>query len=124
MRITTLGPLAVDGKPVGGKRLAAVIRTLVEARGRTVSPAALMDAVWQEDLPQDGVAAVQALIARVRRLGVLVVTAPAGYLVPTQDVETDAGLARELADRAAALIRAGETAEARRAADEARALFP
>lgn len=61
MRITTLGPLAVDGKPVGGKRLAAVIRELAEAHGRTVSPATLMDAVWQEDLPQDGAAAVQAL---------------------------------------------------------------
>ena len=37
VRITTLGPLAVDGRPVRGDRLAAVIRELVEARGRTVS---------------------------------------------------------------------------------------
>ena len=37
MQITTLGPLAVDGRPVRGERLAAVVRELVDARGRAVS---------------------------------------------------------------------------------------
>ncbi len=123
MRISTLGPLTVDGKPVGGKRLAAVIQELVAARGRPVSVAALVDSVWREDPPGDALAAVQALIARVRRLGVPVETVPGGYRTPTDAIQTDAGLARELIDQAHTLLRAGDRAAARRDADEARALF-
>ncbi|WP_327003568.1 hypothetical protein OHA72_52310 [Dactylosporangium sp. NBC_01737] len=78
MRITTLGPLAVDGRPVRGDRLAAVIRELLDARDRTVSTGALVDAVWQGAPPDDAVGAVQALVGRVRRLGVPVLAAPGG----------------------------------------------
>jgi hypothetical protein len=42
MLITTLGPLALDGTPVRGRRLAAMIRELVDARGRDVSVATLV----------------------------------------------------------------------------------
>ncbi|MFI5930688.1 ATP-binding protein [Actinoplanes sp. NPDC051494] len=124
MRITTLGPLAVDGTPVGGKRLAVVVRELVAARGRAVSAAALADAVWQGDPPEDTTGAVQALVSRVRRLGVPVVAVPGGYRTPADAVETDIGAARELAARARAALRAGDPAAARTAADAARALFP
>src|SRR5690348_5199885 len=106
MRITTLGPLAVDGRPVRGERLAAVIRELVGARGRAVSPAGLIDAVWQGDPPDDAGGAVQALISRVRRLGVPVVAGPGGYRVPADQVETDVVAARGLADRARAALEA------------------
>jgi hypothetical protein len=58
VRITTLGPLAVDGRPVRGERLAAVIRELAAARGRPVSAAALVDAVWDGDPPEDAAGAV------------------------------------------------------------------
>jgi predicted ATPase/DNA-binding SARP family transcriptional activator len=122
--ITTLGSLTVDGKPVGGQRLAVVVRELVAARGRAVSTAALAGAVWPEDPPQDAVAAVQALIARVRRLGVPVVTAPGGYRTPADEVETDVAAAEALAGRSRAALRAGDHAAARSAADEARAFFP
>ncbi|WP_433075745.1 hypothetical protein ACQP1P_29865 [Dactylosporangium sp. CA-052675] len=52
MRITTLGGLAVDGRPVRGERLAAVVRALVGARGRTVTAAALAEAVWAGRRPR------------------------------------------------------------------------
>ncbi|WP_123678324.1 BTAD domain-containing putative transcriptional regulator [Couchioplanes caeruleus] len=124
MRITTLGPLAVDGQPVRGERLAAVIRELVGARGRTVSTGALVDAVWRGDPPEDSAGAVQALISRARRLGLEVTAVPGGYRVPGDRVENDAVAARDLAGRARAALRDGDLPLARREADAARALFP
>ncbi|MER7279147.1 BTAD domain-containing putative transcriptional regulator [Dactylosporangium sp. NPDC000244] len=124
MRITTLGPLAVDGRPVRGDRLAAVIRELVDARGRTVSTGALIDAVWLGAPPDDATGAVQALVGRVRRLGVPVLAAPGGYRIPAGDVEIDAVTVRELTDRGRQALTAGDAVRARDRADEARALFP
>ncbi|GGQ68925.1 BTAD domain-containing putative transcriptional regulator [Couchioplanes azureus] len=124
MRITTLGPLAVDGQPVRGERLAAVVRELVGAPGRTVSVGALVDAVWHGDPPEDSAGAVQALISRARRLGLAVAAVPGGYRVPADEVEIDAVAARALAGRARAALRAGDLELARREADAARALFP
>ncbi|WP_433120453.1 AfsR/SARP family transcriptional regulator [Micromonospora sp. CA-246542] len=76
MQITILGPLAVDGRPVRGERLAAVLRALVDARGRAVSTSLLVDAVWDGAPPDDATGAVQALVSRVRRLGLPVVAVP------------------------------------------------
>ncbi|GAA2596894.1 BTAD domain-containing putative transcriptional regulator [Winogradskya consettensis] len=124
MRITTLGPLAVDGQPVRGERLAVVVRELVGARGRPVSAGALAEAVWHGDPPDDAAGAVQALVSRVRRLGVPVNAVAGGYRVPADQVETDVVAARTLADRARAALNDGDPAAARKDADEARALFP
>ena len=124
MRITTLGPLAVDGRPVRGDRLAAVIRELVDARGRVVSVGALVDAVWQGAPPDDAGGAVQALVSRVRRLGVPVLAAPGGYRVPADEVQIDVVTVRSLVDRGRAALLAGDASAARGCADEARALFP
>ncbi|MDM7854773.1 AfsR/SARP family transcriptional regulator [Cellulomonas alba] len=124
MRITTLGELAVDGRPVRGERLATVVRALVDARGRAVSTAALVDAVWEGAPPDDATGAVQALVSRVRRLGVPVVGVPGGYRITGEDVHVDAVDGRALVDRAASALAAGDVAEARTLADEARALFP
>jgi len=124
VRITTLGPLAVDGRPVRGERLAALIRELVAARGRAVSTAARVDAVWQGDPPDDSVGAVQALVSRVRRLGLPVEAVPGGYRVPAERVEVDAVAVRVLVERGRTALRSGDAAGARAVADEARALFP
>ena len=124
MRITTLGPLAVDGRPVRGERLAAVVRELVEARGRTVSVAALVDAVWDGAPPDDAPGAVQALVSRVRRLGLAVDAVPGGYRVPAEQLDVDAVRARVLVERGRTALRAGDVALARRCGDEARELFP
>jgi predicted ATPase/DNA-binding SARP family transcriptional activator len=124
VRITTLGPLAVDGRPVRGDRLSAVVRELVGARGRSVSTAALVDAVWQGEPPDDAAGAVQALVSRVRRLGLPVVAGPGGYRVPAGEVQVDAVTVRTLVNRGREALAGGDVAAARRDADEARALFP
>ncbi|WP_306207426.1 AAA family ATPase [Actinoplanes sp. RD1] len=124
VRITLLGPLAVDGRPVRGDRLAAVVRELVAARGRAVSVTALAEAVWHGAPPDDASGAVQALVSRVRRLGVPVVAVPGGYRTPVEQIETDAATARTLAGQARAALSTGDAVAARRAADQARACFP
>ncbi|MFI9638590.1 BTAD domain-containing putative transcriptional regulator [Micromonospora sp. NPDC051925] len=124
MQITILGPLAVDGRPVRGERLAAVIRALVDARGRAVSTPLLVDAVWDGTPPDDATGAVQALVSRVRRLGLAVVAVPGGYRLPAEDVTVDAVRARGLVERGRTALRAGDTPAARETADRARALFP
>ncbi|MFF5180559.1 BTAD domain-containing putative transcriptional regulator [Micromonospora sp. NPDC000316] len=124
MQITILGPLAVDGRPVRGERLAAVVRALVDARGRAVSSSLLVEAVWDGTPPDDATGAVQALVSRVRRLGLPVLAVPGGYRLPAEEVTVDAVRARTLADEAHVALRAGDAHAARAAADEARALFP
>ena len=124
MQITTLGPLAVDGQPVRGERLAAVVRELVEARGRAVSTAALVDAVWDGTPPEDATGAIQALVSRVRRLGLPVVAVPGGYRVPPDQVTVDTVEVKALVDRARGALRAGDPATGRQLADQARALIP
>ncbi|MFE9192851.1 BTAD domain-containing putative transcriptional regulator [Micromonospora sp. NPDC007208] len=124
MHIATLGPLAVDGQPVRGERLAAVLRALVDARGRAVSVSLLMDAVWDGTPPDDATGAVQALVSRVRRLGLPVVAVPGGYRLPAEEVTVDAVEARALVEQAGTVLRCGDLRAARGLADQARALFP
>ncbi|WP_309244231.1 BTAD domain-containing putative transcriptional regulator [Micromonospora parastrephiae] len=124
MQITILGPLAVDGRPVRGERLAAVVRALVDARGRAVSTTLLVDAVWDGTPPDDATGAVQALVSRVRRLGLPVVAVPGGYRLSVDEVTVDMIEARTLVERAGAALRSGDLPAARNAADQARALFP
>ncbi|MFD6566925.1 BTAD domain-containing putative transcriptional regulator [Micromonospora profundi] len=123
MQITILGPLAVDGQPIRGERLAAVVRALVDARGRAVSTSLLVDAVWDGSPPDDATGAIQALVSRARRLGLPVVAAPGGYRLPTEEVTVDAVEARALVDQARAALRSGDLRAARDTADRARALF-
>ncbi|MEH0931221.1 BTAD domain-containing putative transcriptional regulator [Micromonospora sp. CPCC 205558] len=123
MHIATLGPLAVDGQPVRGERLAAVLRALVDARGRAVSVSLLVDAVWDGAPPDDATGAVQALVSRVRRLGLPVVAVPGGYRLPAEEITVDAVEARALLDQARAVLQCGDARAARSVADQARALF-
>jgi hypothetical protein len=122
--ITTLGPLAVDGRPVRGDRLATVIRVLVDARGRAVSTALLVDAVWGGTPPDYATGAVQALVSRVRRLGLPVVAGPGGYRLPPEEITVDAVEARALTERGRAALRTGDLPATRSLADHVRALLP
>ncbi|MET8121899.1 BTAD domain-containing putative transcriptional regulator [Micromonospora sp. NPDC005189] len=124
MQITILGPLAVGGRPVRGERLTAVVRALVGARGRAVSTSLLVDAVWDGAPPDDATGAVQALVSRVRRLGLPVVAVPGGYRLPAEEVLVDAVEARRLVDQARTVLGTGDVRAARSSADQARALFP
>jgi predicted ATPase/DNA-binding SARP family transcriptional activator len=124
VRITTLGELAVDGRPVRGERLATLLRELLDARGRAVSVAALVDAVWQDAPPADATGAVQALVSRLRRTGLPVQGTTGGYRLPLDDLEVDTARAHDLAAAAAAALAAGRPDDARAAAAAARALLP
>ncbi|MFI1651203.1 ATP-binding protein [Streptomyces avidinii] len=53
--------------PVGGARLRALLAALALRAGRHASVAELVDDVWGDDPPQDAPAALQALVARLRR---------------------------------------------------------
>ncbi|KJY24449.1 AfsR/SARP family transcriptional regulator, partial [Streptomyces katrae] len=72
MRYAILGPAQAvrdDGTPVavGGARLRALLTALALRPGRTVPVALLVAEVWEADPPADAVAALQALVARLRR---------------------------------------------------------
>jgi predicted ATPase/DNA-binding SARP family transcriptional activator len=107
--VRILGSIAVDGVEVGGGRLRALLARLALDAGRPVSAGALVDAVWDTDLPADQAHSLQSLVSRLRRaLGdrELVAQAPGGY---TLRAEVDA-------DRFEQMV-----AEGRAAADPERA---
>ena len=124
MQITTLGALAVDGHPVRGDRLVALIGALLDARGRVVSSVALVEDVWEGIPPDDAGGAVQALVSRARRLGLPVTGAPGGYRLPTDGLEIDALQAEDLLERARAAMRSGDAVTAHLLSADARALVP
>lgn len=117
MRITTLAELTVDGRPVRGERLAAVVRALVEHAGRPVPTGTLVDEVWDGDPPEDAAGAVQALVSRVRRLGLDVEATPGGYRLRSDGLEVDSARARRLVADARAALPRDPRAGARLAAD-------
>lgn len=74
--------------PVGGPRLRALLTALALRPGHLATPDTLIDDVWAGTPPHDAPAALQALVARLRRtLGKDTVTsAPGGYrLTATKD---------------------------------------
>ena len=82
MRVGLLGPLEIsrDGQPVavGGGRLRALLARLALDAGRPVTTGALVEAVWEDDLPADHVHALQSLVSGLRRaLGDAAPVAPA-----------------------------------------------
>jgi predicted ATPase/DNA-binding SARP family transcriptional activator len=89
-----------------------------------VSAPALIEAVWDGSPPDAAVAALHALVSRVRRLGLPVTSVGGGYRLPADEVTVDAVRARALVDHASSALVDGDVAEARRCADAARALFP
>ena len=71
VRVSILGALQIerDGRPVevAGGRLRALLARLALDAGRPVSVGALVDAVWDDELPADEQHALQSLISRLRR---------------------------------------------------------
>ena len=97
MRVGLLGPLEIEheGAPVavGGGRLRALLARLALDAGRPVTTTALVDALWEDDLPADHVHALQSLVSRLRRaLGdpALVAPAPGGYRLEGRRADFDA----------------------------------
>ncbi|MEU6313681.1 BTAD domain-containing putative transcriptional regulator [Streptomyces sp. NPDC047014] len=127
MRYAILGPalaLHDDGTPVpvGGARLRALLTALALRPGRAVPAGLLIDEVWADDPPADAVAALQALVGRLRRaLGRTAVrSAEGGYQLAAEREQVDLYRFERLA-RAAG--EAGDPAQAAALYEEALGLW-
>ncbi|MFE1412639.1 BTAD domain-containing putative transcriptional regulator [Streptomyces sp. NPDC058746] len=116
-----------DGTPVavGGARLRALLTALALRPGRVVQAHLLVDEVWDGDPPADAVAALQALVARLRRaLGHGAVrSADGGYQLAAEREDVDLYRFERLARGADAALAAGDAAKAAALYDEALALW-
>ncbi|MFI8446697.1 AfsR/SARP family transcriptional regulator [Streptomyces erythrochromogenes] len=127
MRYAILGSVQAfrdDGTPVavGGARLRALLTALALRPGRAVPARLLVDQVWDGAPPADAVAALQALVARLRRvLGhTAVLSADGGYRLAAEREDVDLYRFERLA-RAGAEAR--DPAEAAARYEEALALW-
>lgn len=125
-----LGPLhlAIDGEAVDvrGPKRRAVLAMLALAQGRAVTVDALVDALWPQDPPESGRAALHSHISRLRgHLGpcsMRLETLDGAYRLTLDQTDLDAARARALLGEARA-ARTGEPAVAAALAREARELW-
>ncbi|MGJ7420622.1 BTAD domain-containing putative transcriptional regulator, partial [Streptomyces cinereoruber] len=131
MRYSVLGPTLVhapDGTDVavGGPRVRALLTALVLRAGRPVPVRELVDEVWYGDEPPaDAVAALQALVGRLRRaLGrERVVSAEGGYRLDARPEDVDLHRFERLAAEGTAALAAGDAGRAAALLDEALGLW-
>ncbi|XVU27234.1 BTAD domain-containing putative transcriptional regulator [Actinoplanes sp. CA-054009] len=110
MEIAVLGPLELraDGGetvPVAGARLRTLLLLLALDAGRVVPADRLIDGVWADDPPAAAGNALQALVSRLRKAGLVIDSGPGGYRLVIEADRVDAHLFTRLAplDPAAAL---------------------
>ncbi|MGW4052032.1 BTAD domain-containing putative transcriptional regulator [Streptomyces sp. NPDC004779] len=132
MRYCLLGPtrvLTADGDElsVGGPRVRALLTTLALRPGRALPVAALVDEVWYGDEPPaDAVAALQALVGRLRKaLGRDRVHSAegGGYRLGAAREDVDLFRFERLAAEGSAALAAGEPGRAAALLDEALGLW-
>ncbi|MFG3281841.1 ATP-binding protein [Streptomyces sp. NPDC048111] len=132
LRYRVLGPthaLCPDGSEarLGGARLRALLAALAAGGGRDVPQSALVAQVWSEEAPPpaDEVAALQALVGRLRKaLGRgSVESAPGGYRLVAEPDEIDVFRFERLAVQGAAALAAGDAEGAVALLDEALSLW-
>ncbi|MFF0275251.1 BTAD domain-containing putative transcriptional regulator [Streptomyces sp. NPDC004330] len=131
MHYCVLGPTLArtpDGTDVavGGPRVRALLTVLALRAGRTVPVPDLVDEVWHGDQPPaDAVAALQALVGRLRKaLGRdRIVSAEGGYRLDARPEDVDARRFERLAAEGVAALGAGDPARAAGLLDEALALW-
>ncbi|MFJ9543411.1 AfsR/SARP family transcriptional regulator [Streptomyces sp. NPDC101225] len=92
--------------PVPGPRLRTLLTALALRPGRVTTPDTLIDEVWSNAPPHDAPAALQALIARLRRaLGKDTITsAPGGYRLEAAEDEVDLFVFERLVRRGTAAL--------------------
>ncbi|MGW6554488.1 AfsR/SARP family transcriptional regulator, partial [Streptomyces sp. NPDC055051] len=132
MRYCLLGPtrvLTADGDElsVGGPRVRALLTTLALRPGRALPVAALVDEVWYGDEPPaDAVAALQALVGRLRKaLGRDRVHSAegGGYRLGAAREDVDLFRFERLAAEGSAALAAGDPGRAAALLDEALGLW-
>ncbi|WP_445149603.1 BTAD domain-containing putative transcriptional regulator [Baekduia sp. Peel2402] len=130
MEVSILGTLELrrdgDAVPVAGARVRALLARLALDAGRDVSPATLIDAVWDDTPPGDAGHALQALVSRLRRAlapGGELVSGTAGYRLAVDPEAVDALRFETLAAAGAAALRNGDPARAATILRDALALW-
>ncbi|WP_234285767.1 AfsR/SARP family transcriptional regulator, partial [Streptomyces venezuelae] len=131
MLYSVLGPTLArtpDGTDVavGGPRVRALLTVLALRAGRTVPVGELVAEVWAGDEPPaDAVAALQALVGRLRKaLGrERVLSAEGGYRLDARPEDVDARRFERLTTEGAAALGAGDPARAAALLDEALGLW-
>ncbi|MEV7830816.1 BTAD domain-containing putative transcriptional regulator [Streptomyces subrutilus] len=130
MRYAILGTAQAirdDGTPVavGGARLRALLTALALRPGRAVPVHLLVDQVWDGDQPADAQAALQALVARLRRaLGRAAVrSAEGGYLLAAEREDVDLYRFERLARAGGEALAEGDAAKAATLYEDALALW-
>jgi predicted ATPase/DNA-binding SARP family transcriptional activator len=93
--IAVLGPLELragtgEAVPVAGARLRTLLILLALDANRVVSADRLIDGVWGDDPPTAALNALQALVSRLRRAGLTIEGAPAGYRLVIDPDRVDA----------------------------------
>ncbi|MFF9274162.1 BTAD domain-containing putative transcriptional regulator [Streptomyces griseosporeus] len=108
----------------GGPRLRALLAALALRPGRVTAPETLIAEVWADDPPQDAPAALQALVARLRRtLGRdAIASEPGGYRLAATEDDVDLTVFERLVRQGTALTR-DDPATAARTLDQALALW-
>ncbi|GHK03797.1 AfsR family transcriptional regulator [Streptomyces sp. Y2F8-2] len=111
--------------PLGGPRLRALLTALALRPGRTTTPQTLIDEIWPDDPPLDAPAALQALVARLRRtLGrTAVASAPGGYRLDAGRDSVDLFVFEDLVQRGTTALTDGDPHTAARDLRTALALW-
>nr|WP_206440992.1 BTAD domain-containing putative transcriptional regulator [Streptomyces scabichelini] len=109
--------------PLGGPRLRALLTALALRPNRATTPDTLIDEVWSDDPPHDAPAALQALVARLRRaLGKEAITSETGgYRLNATPEDVDLFVFERLVREGKAAL-AEASADASAAAEAARTL--
>ncbi|MFJ9826447.1 BTAD domain-containing putative transcriptional regulator [Streptomyces sp. NPDC101160] len=130
MRYSVLGPTRAhtsEGTAVapGGPRVRALLTVLALRAGRAVPVGVLVDEVWGAEPPADAVAALQALVGRLRRaLGHdRVLSTDGGYRLAAEPDDVDAHRFVRLAAEGVRELDAGRPGRAAGLLDEALALW-
>ncbi len=130
MEVSILGTLELrrdgDAVPISGARVRALLARLALDAGRDVSPAVLIDAVWDDAPPGDAGHALQALVSRLRRVldpGGELVSGTAGYRLQVDPTAIDARRFETLAAEGAAALRDGDPVRAATILRDALALW-
>ncbi|MEV4347332.1 BTAD domain-containing putative transcriptional regulator [Actinoplanes sp. NPDC049596] len=95
MEIAVLGPVELRARtgesvPVAGARLRTLLLLLALDAGRVVAADRLIDGVWGSEPPAAAGNALQALVSRLRRLGLEIEAAPGGYRLAVEPEAVDA----------------------------------